>query len=148
MKIETRPLTTSQSQRPCDSTFFLESHACLCFGKLVVNGRRGRATASFIAPSAQFLHFSPKGRREMVFGRGQRQETGFVIAGYVLAKEQRGLTSDYKRFPLPSSPALEGGEDVVSGQSPRQGRGNPQKTTSGLGLQADTKDEPRFPSNR
>ena len=40
------------------------------------------------------------------------------------------------------------GEDVVSGQSPRQGRGNPQKTTSGLGLQADTKDEPRFPSNR
>ena len=41
----------------------------------------------------------------MVFGRGQRQETGFVIAGYVLAKEQRGLTSDYKRFPLPSSPA-------------------------------------------
>ena len=105
MKIETRPLTTSQSQRPCDSTFFLESHACLCFGKLVVNGRRGRATASFIAPSAQFLHFSPKGRREMVFGRSQRQETGFVIAGYVLAKEQRGLTSDYKRFPLPSSPA-------------------------------------------
>ena len=103
MKIETRPLTTSQSQRPCDSTFFLESHACLCFGKLVVNGRRGRATASFIAPSAQFLHFSPKGRREMVFGRSQRQETGFVIAGYVLAKEQRGLTSDYKRFPLPSS---------------------------------------------
>ena len=59
MKIETRPLTTSQSQRPCDSTFFLESHACLCFGKLVVNGRRGRAIASFIAPSAQFLHFSP-----------------------------------------------------------------------------------------
>jgi len=41
----------------------------------------------------------------MVFGRSQRQETGFVIAGYVLAKEQRGLTSDYKRFPLPSSPA-------------------------------------------
>ena len=41
----------------------------------------------------------------MVFGQGQRQETGFVIAGYVLAKEQRGLTSDYKRFPLPSSPA-------------------------------------------
>jgi len=41
----------------------------------------------------------------MVFGLGQRQETGFVIAGYVLAKEQRGLTSDYKRFPLPSSPA-------------------------------------------
>ena len=37
--------------------------------------------------------------------RSQRQETGFVIAGYVLAKEQRGLTSDYKRFPLPSSPA-------------------------------------------
>ena len=37
----------------------------------------------------------------MVFGRSQRQETGFVIAGYVLAKEQRGLTSDYKRFPLP-----------------------------------------------
>ena len=35
----------------------------------------------------------------------QRQETGFVIAGYILAKEQRGLTSDYKRFPLPSSPA-------------------------------------------
>lgn len=89
MKIETRPLTTSQRQRPCDSTFFLESHACLCFGKLVVNGRRGRAIASFIAPSAQFLHFSPKGRREMVFGRGQRQETGFVIAGYVLAARAR-----------------------------------------------------------
>ena len=147
MKIETRPLTTSQSQRPCDSTFFLESHACLCFGKLVVNGRRGRATASFIAPSAQFLHFSPKGRREMVFGRSQRQETGFVIAGKSSPKNSEDLpaiTNDFL-FHLLRPKA---GEDVVSGQSPRQGRGNPQKTTSGLGLQADTKDEPRFPSNR
>ena len=60
---------------------------------------------SFLSLAPSKDHFSPKGRREMVFGRGQRQETGFVIAGYVLAKEQRGLTSDYKRFPLPSSPA-------------------------------------------
>ena len=135
MKIETRPLTTSQSQRPCDSTFFLESHACLCFGKLVVNGRRGRATASFIAPSAQFLHFSPKGRREMVFGRSQRQETGFVIAGYVLAKEQRGLTSDYKRFPLPSSPA-KGRRRCCLGPKPetrkRKSPENHSRTSSGI----------------
>ena len=52
----------------------------------------------------------------MVFGLGQRQETGFVIAGYVLAKEQRGLTSDYKRFPLPSSLSPKDQESLCQGR--------------------------------
>ena len=110
MKIETRPLTTSQSQRPCDSTFFLESHACLCFGKLVVNGRRGRATASFIAPSAQFLHYSASFGRVMVFGL--EPKTRNWVCNRRLRPRQRTART-YQRLQTISS-------SIFSGQRPEK----------------------------